>query len=495
MERNPKIERRLHALLSIILVALPLITIYVIFHFRGPQWDLIAHSLLGRTALNYIALHNVNIHPAFIGEYLNNLVYYNEPYRAPLATPIFATLSVFFSETVLPYMVIVYAAAVLALYKTGRALRIDTLILFAAFLNPYALYFFFVPNGMEGLSIIFVLLGITALAKRSSTSGIFFGLASLAKYPAIIFLPLIILLWDRKKITFAATFEFLMLLPWLLFNYIVYGNPIYSYLAAVSNVITSGGYAAVHPLAVLAVVAYPAAFAAAAFVLWHRRHGRLNVRIGYRGKVLLAFAALALVGYAFVLPHNDFFTQERFGYLFFTALVLLSVSFLSKETMHKAAAKRNIAIIAIAILCVGLAYTYITSNTAIVKYYNPNNPDNIYQAAYGQLSNLGFENCRFITNAWVPMLYQQMSAYSPFVRYSSSVITPIVAHLSNASGIGYANFSNNFAKYPIIVIQNAGVPEQFIIGLKNSTLKYNSGYIQIYLPKNATCYPANLTEA
>ncbi len=496
MEIGLRIERHLRIILSIILVILPLITIYVLFHFRGPQWDLTAHSLLGKSLLNYLTHSAVGAKTAFVGEYLNNLIYYAEPYRAPLSTPIFALLSIFFAEPVLPYMILVYLGAVAALYKLGRQTGIDTLIIFSAFLNPYVLYFFFVPNGMEGLSIIFVLLALTLLYKKRSISGVFLAMASLAKYPALILLPLVLLLGTKKKIISGLIFEVATISPWLLFNYFVYGNPLYGYEAALSNAVTSGGYTIVHPFAVLAVIGYPLALCLIGIAAWvSKKKNKAMPHFRNKYKVFAVFFALSLIGYAFVLPHNDFFTQERFGYLFSTAFIIISASFLTDVLPKKLHIERYIAVAAIMVLVVGLYYTYITSSTSVVEYYNSNSPNNVYTQAYSELSLLGFGGCRFISNAWIPMLYQHMNAYSPFIRYSSKTITPIVIRLLAHHGINYTEFTEEQARYPIVVIEGAGVSPSLIIGLKNSTLSYNTSYIQIYLPKNVTCYAPTLYPA
>ena len=475
--------------LLILLVALPLCTILVINFFAGPQWDLVAHSLNGRTLLSFITNSGIGARAAFAGEFAGNLAYYFEPYRAPLSTPIFALLWIFFGRPVLPYMIIVYAASVLALYLVGRELRIDVLVLFSVFLNPYAIYFFFVPNGMEGLSVVLVLIGIVYLLKRSSMSGLFLGLASLAKYPSLVLLPLVFLL-GRKKAPKAAFLEFAVVLPWLLFNYLVYGNPVYSYLAAVTNIVTGIAYTAVHPVAVLTVVAYPVAFAAAALLIWARHSRSMSMpSLPHSARVLLALIVLSAVGYVFVLPHNDPFTQVRFGYLFSTSLMVSAALLFSRITTRRTEFRHYAAAAAVVALAIALTFTYFSYNNAAVLQYNVNHQGNVYQQAEAELTALGFgSNCRIMSNAWVPFLYQRYDAYSPFTRYTSNTITPIVEGLAAQEGINYSSYVTGQSTYPIVVIENAGVAPSLIMGLDNASLTYNSTYIRVYLPSNATCY-------
>ena len=491
-------KRLQYLIIASILLILPLVTASTILYFRGPEWDVMSHALNGRTMLNYISLHEVSFEAAFAGEFVNNLVYYFEPYRAPLATPIFAFLSIFLAEPILAYTILLYIGVAAAVYKASKELGVEPLVMLSAFFSPYALYFFFLPNSMEGLSIAFVLLGIVYLMRRSAWSGLFFGLAGLAKYPPLILLPLVILLWEKRKAAAAIGLEALAILPWLAFNYIVYGHPLYSYIAAVSNIVTSARYTTVHPFAVFVALMYPIAFGVAALVAWRLGGAKARTRVrgmlsSYRFRVLASFAVLSLIGYAFVLPHNDFFTQERFGYLASTALVLLMVALFYNSVPERSRYKlsRIVALAAIAILAVNLYYTYATTNVPTVRYYNPNAQGNVFQNATSELGALGFANCRFVSNAWVEMLYLHYPAYSPFTLYTSGVITPMVEHLAAQQGLHYSQYVKSQEEYPIVVIDNAGVSQSLILNLGNSTMVYNRSDIQIYLPKNTSCYDSN----
>lgn len=489
--------RKLRLALAILLILLPLITILAILGLRGPQWDVVAHSLNGRTLLNYLSLRNESAKSVFVGEYLNNMIYYFEPYRAPLAIPIFAFLSIFLAEPIIAYTILLYAGVVFALYSISKELKVDYLIIFSAFLSPYALYFFFVPNSMEGLSLIFIMFGLVYLLRKSPWSGLFFGIASLAKYPPLILLPIVLLLWDRKKIAFALALEALAIAPWLAFNYAIYGHALYSYVAALSNIVIASNYTPVYPLAILVTIAYPIAFLAGAAILARQQKPNKGLHamraISYKYKVLLTFAILATIGYAFVLPHNDFFTQERFGYMLSTSLAILGAVLLYDlmPGRRRLTLPQLVAIAAIAILAINLYYTYATTNTAAIRYYNPDIRGNVFQNAEAELASMGFGGCRFVSNAWVQMLYLHYNAYSPFILYKSSIITPLVEGLSSRAGINYAAYVKGQTEYPVVVIDNAGVPPTLILNLKNSTLVYNNSQIQIYLPRNASCYTSD----
>lgn len=505
----------LEMLLLVIIAVLPILIFITIIHLVGPQWDLTVRYLSGRTLVNFLINHNhISAQAAFVGEFSNNLLYYFEPYREPLSTPIFALLSVIFHKSVLPYIILIYLVYLFAIYELGKELKIDRLILFAVFVNSYVIYFFFVPNGGEGLSIIFVMLGLVYLLKKKPVSGLFFGLASIAKYPSIILFPLVLLLDDRKKTMQAILLELLPVLVWGgVIDYLLYGVPFFSYFESIGASGIAAGPSAISLIAVLKVIGYPAIFAAMGiiFLLINREKLKFKLKLDYNSKVLIAFTALAGICYLIILPHNDPLTQSRYGYLFAAALLTLAALLLT-YVMRKPNGqmlKYVVAIAAIAMLCYALYYTYATNNIPSVAYYNPDNPNTVYSHAWNELDSMGFGDCRFVSNAWVPMIYSGYDAYSPFILYTSGVITPIVKHILNSTGlnptnstvngliakygphnstINYTAYADEEERYPIVVFRWSGVPPSFITNLNGSTLAYADQNISIYLPKNASCY-------
>ncbi len=144
---------------------------------------------------------------------------------------------------------------------------LNKLILFSAFANSYIIYFLFVPNGGEGFSIIFVLLALVYLLRKKSVSGLFFGLAGLAKYPSLILFPLVLFLGDKKKILKAIAFEILTVLAWGAIDYFLYGIPFYSYFESAAAAGIISGPSVISILAVVQVLAYPIGFAAIGIVI------------------------------------------------------------------------------------------------------------------------------------------------------------------------------------------------------------------------------------
>ncbi|MDE1856903.1 MAG: hypothetical protein KGH98_02345 [Candidatus Micrarchaeota archaeon] len=476
-------------LLAALLVILPIAIFYTIITYAGPSWDIIARYLNGRTFDSFLT-HGISAQAAFLGEFTNNALYYFEPYREPLSTPIFAILTPLFHNPILPYIIVVYALYLLSARVLFKELKIDWLIGLAGITNTFLVFFLFVPNGGEGLAAIFIFLGLAFLLRKSPLSGLFFGLAGIAKYPALILLPLVLFLKDKKLIALAILLELLPVLAWGLIDYAVYGVPFYSYSQSISDSNTAAMPTGVYASSVVGVIAFPLAFTAAAALFFAAKRCRFRLRLDYAQKVLIAFVALSGLGYAAILPHNDPVTQMRYGFLFSLALLVAAVVLLCRATKdmwwprYAVAAAMSVALLA------SLFYTYSTSNTVPVAYYNPDFNASIYSHAYSELAGLGFAGCRFVSNAWVPMVYAGYDAYSPFIAYGNGALTPIAERLLNSSGNGvnYTDYLKEELSYPIVVFAHIGVPESEILNLNSSRLAYSDANMSIYLPTDAGCY-------
>lgn len=504
-------HRLLDLILLVIIAILPLLIIYTIIHFVGPQWDITVRYLSGRTLINFL-IHNISARAAFIGELSNNRLYYFEPYREPLSMPIFALLSLLFQKSVLPYIIVVYLAYLLAIYLLSRELKMDKLVAFSVFINSYVIYFFFVPNGGEGLSIIFVLFGLVYLLKEKPVSGLFLGMASIAKYPSIILFPLVFLIKDKKKRYQAIVLELIPVFIWGGIDYVLYGVPFYSYFESIGAAGIASGPSTISLMALVKVFAYPAIFLAIAAVFLLIKKEKLKLKRDQLSKLVIGFIVLAGICYVIILPHNDPITQARYGYLLATALLLAAALVLNHAVKLPSGQvlKYLIALAVIAALVYVLYSVYTTNhgNTAVI-YYNSANNDTIYTHAGDELSNLGLGGCRFVSNAWVPMIYSGYDAYSPFILYTSNIITPIVKHILNKTGLNYTNgevngiiqtygphnlttnyttYAHEEERYPILIFKWTGVSTSFVLNLNGSRLAYDDQNVSIYLPRNSSCY-------
>ncbi len=474
-------------ILIILLALLPLVMIFTIFYLAGPQWDLMVRSLLGKTLLNYFT-HNVSARAAFIGEFTNNNLFYFEPYREPISILVFAFLSMFFNQPIMPYIILAYLAYLFVFCKLSKELKLDRLIAFTVFLNAFLAYFLFLPNGGEILCIIFVLLALFYLLRKNPVAGALLALATLSKYPAIVLLPAVLLLDSKKKILIAVALEVLVLALWSIFDYIVYSNPFYSYLESIanSNVISTGS--AINAYAAFLILVYPAAITLVAFVALYVKKQKIKVRADYNTKLFASLIILALAEAAVIIPHNNPETQARYGYLLSVVLLIPAALLLNAAVRKAPKLKYYVAASAIALFICIIYAIYALGNIPTVVYYNPDSGNSIYVHAWTELNALGFGNCRFVSNAWIPMLYSGYDAYSPFIVYPDSTITPIIRQMVADRGGNYTGYVDEELRYPIIAFKYIGVKESFIVNINQSRLAYSDGNVSIYLPQNASCY-------
>ena len=492
--------------LLVLLCIIPILIFCTVIHFAGPQWDITVRALSGHAMVNFFT-HHVNLQTAFGGEAYygsDNLLYYFEPYREPLSTLIFALLSLVSDHTVLPYLILLYLFYLFAVYKLSKELGLKYLVAFSIMLNSYVVYFLFVPNGGEGLSIILVLMGLVYLLRKRPGSGLFFGLASLAKYPSIILFPLVLLLGDRKKIAEALALEAAMVALWGVIDYVIYGIPFYSYLESIGSSGIVSGASVISLSAMLQVFGYPLLFLSIGVaVIFYLNKSKLKIGLDYKGKVILGMILLSGICYLIIVPHNDPFTQARYGYLISVALLIAAALVMEAAVEKKEKLKYLISLLAILLLAYALYNTYVSLNNPSGIYYNSNNLESIYVHAGTVIGGLGFGECRFISNAWVPMIYAGYDSYSPFILYNSNGTTFIVNQTLGKLGIptkGWIDdimkqyFAHNVtyaaqeARYPILIFDHTGVPISTVPGLNHTRQVYSDQNMSVYLPANATCY-------
>ncbi|MEM4072196.1 MAG: glycosyltransferase 87 family protein, partial [Candidatus Micrarchaeaceae archaeon] len=260
------------------LLLLGLIMLAFIYHVNGPEWDLIAHYLNSKSIANAGIYANAALATNNYGTIEAAGIYF-EDFRAPLSSLVMLPLTLLNSRyALLGYVMLVYLLLIWASTYLADALGMNRLVTYAAFLSPYLLYFGFIVNGTEALSAALLLFGLGLISKRSSYAGILFGLAALAKYPAMIFFPLLFLLRKPKKIFYAFLLEAIVILPWLLFNYDVFGNPLASYMNAFDIALITP-FEPLYLGTILSVFWYPALLCTIAILLFYMLRFRLKPRM------------------------------------------------------------------------------------------------------------------------------------------------------------------------------------------------------------------------
>ncbi len=175
---------------------------YLYQHSTGFSWDFASYALNAR--------------------YLGGAGYYFEWFRPPLV-PFTLFLFSFAGWLAAEYVYIVFASA-LYLYSSIRladSLKIDRTSFYAFSLTAYTMMAAF-SVGTEMFSLALTQLFLAHI--KMPKAGAFLGLATLARYPNIVYFPLLLFQRDAKRILLSATLFFAVLLPWFLFNYASTGD-------------------------------------------------------------------------------------------------------------------------------------------------------------------------------------------------------------------------------------------------------------------------------
>ena len=469
-----------------LLFALAIISVVALaeqLYVTGPGWDLIAHYMNGKS-LDTLIFYSCAVLPQCAlrnGQLTFWYGTYFEPYRAPLSGFIFAVLALFSGQfAITAYAALVFAGYLLAVYLLGKQLEIDSLLMYALMLSPVILYTSLIAGSEEMVSLIFLLIGLSYLAKRSALFGLFLGLACLGKYPTLILLPMLLLLAKPKKIAYGSALFFAATVPWLAFNQVLFHNALASY--SLSMQIASYNVQAfwISPAALFSVLLYGIVFGAITLMLVYPKRRRIMRRVReltsgfsfsglyrddtpYYYAILLAFVALSVAAFLLIGPYYDSFTQARYGYLLATSTALVAAMALNGARKYTKADLRIIVpAVSILLLVLALLWYLVTSSSPLQLNAN----SNVFPEAKSVLSLLGYGNCRIVTNDWVYMLYRNVSAFPQFYYNATTERYPILA------------FYN----------QSAATSVSSIMGLPEAKVVYASKDFSVLLPENSVCY-------
>jgi hypothetical protein len=157
-------------------------------------------------------------------KYLFDEGYYFELLRAPLA-PFLIGMIAFLTGWKVAEYVYILIVSLLFLFsscKLAESLKFNKFYFYAISLNFFILLHGLL-NGTELLSLSFFQLFLANLIKNKD-SGYWLSFASLTRYSFLAFSPLLIFHKNWKKILFNFLVFLIPWLPWLVFNYLKYGN-------------------------------------------------------------------------------------------------------------------------------------------------------------------------------------------------------------------------------------------------------------------------------
>ncbi len=383
--------------------------------------------------------------------------YYYEPMRALFESFVIG-LFLFISKLYAIYLFIFFVSAVffVSVYYLSKALKLNFPFLFLFLLSPFVL-FYGIKNGSDLLVISFIIIYIVAILKdKPVLAGIFLSLAFVSKSYAILFSPLLLFfLWNRKikgvlKLITSVMFAVLALLPYFIYNFLAYGNFLYSislsyiYFHIFSSYVSlslSISHIMNMPLIGFVEIVLPAVLLVLFFV-YDRSYFIEKIRKYRREYSIIAAACLlsflvyfsvanllAITGFSifrFILPLSIFMyilafsffreKQMKFVYVFFAASFLIAIILLYSSSFSS----------------FHLSY----AGSAV----------SVFTSVYNE------SNCTVSSNEWVYLDYLGLNAVPPlssYANYSGVILNfgrvnttlPLVKSSGNIYLYGYSSCS------------------------------------------------------
>ncbi len=466
----------------IIIIAIAIIYLLALFdtlsmyNIGGANWDFITHWLMAKSLVNN------NFYSALFGGYLSNSILYSntfyfESLRAPLTGIFMVPFSLLGSNIGMPlYFAFVLFLLLYSIFKISASIKIDPILLILIIFTPYISIFLMLLNGTEIVSIALLLIFLSFLFKKSWKSGIILALAGLAKYPNLIFLPLLFFLPKKERKNAFASF-FLITIPWLLFNTVVFHDPIFSYVISV-GAFSGGGTQVYFPINIIIqslLLILPELFPIAFIILIvmcvlyikRKKYGVYKIKLkkslidNYKYKIAISFFVLGIFAWSITSMRGSINDLPRLGYLIYTgAALFFTILFFDIIKKLKLSVKNIYAycIIALFIIYVIILLTWFPYNGYV--FYG--SKSQVLLNAENSISIQGIGSCNIISNNWVYLKYLGYKAHFPYYYNSTS------------------------ERYPIIFFTDLG-SNQTPINLDNITFRQNYSGFFIAKPKNSIC--------
>ncbi len=482
MLRDHMATRSIECLLFILIIAVGFVTVLNLYLTKGVSWDFIAHYLNAETMLK----QGFFSHITFLGNssIIENHGFYFEAARAPMSSVLMAIALLSGAGLSIPiYLLILFVLLGIALWTASKNLGINPLLGASVVITPYLLMFTFLFNSTEILSLTFILLTVAFVAEKRSEAGIFMALAGLAKYTSLIFLPLLLLLRKPIKIFYSIVFFAAVTLPWILFNDIFFGNPLYSYYNAIIVALTSTtkNFLSLSTIGVLMTFLIIPMLILIVYLILGRllkmstnwkKLGLVSMLKHFDEKpfIVIAFLALGFMDLFMLGLHNAIFDQERFGYFFYGATAIAIAFALSSDRLNLSLKifdmKVNTrAIIPYVFFAISLFFILSLLYGESMPWFSwmgqaSNNP--VLRNAVASINENGLSGCRLVSNGWIYLKFFGIDAFSQFY-YNSTV-----------------------ARYPIVSFDSLGTPSSYIEEINISRAIIYKNY-SILFPKGYTC--------
>ncbi|MBI4158642.1 DUF2029 domain-containing protein [Candidatus Woesearchaeota archaeon] len=309
---------------------------------------------------------------------------YYEHYRPPLMPLIISVLSIF-SWSVAGYLFITLVS-LLFFYtsiKLADSLKINKELFYLFSLSPLVLLHGLI-NGTELLSLSLLELFLISSIKEKPYAGLFLGLAALTRYNFIIFIILIFINKDVKRIIKNSIFFILPFIPWFIYNYYKTKNFFTSFADLYAIGFKFREYISIQ-ISLLDLIWLSGSLILLSII------GIILYIKNWRNK---NSALILLIG---ILTLYQFYTTplKVIRYLFPLALPLAYFSVVGMQSIRNKSQKLFLACLIIILL----SYSSIMSSLSI------GNSEEIYKNAISKLDELNIKHCKVSSNEWVMLNY------------------------------------------------------------------------------------------
>ncbi len=461
------------------ILALAILDTVEIYSMSGIYWDFAVNVLNARAFLTpFFYQYMSTVHPPY--PIVVTPHFYIETFRDPLMPLLLTLLTIPLNgfAPVVYQIAIIFLLLASLIYFSSKT-DVNLLLLALLFFNPYVLFNLFLLDGEEGLSLIIMIFTVALLFQKRWESGVLLGIAGLAKYPSLIFFPLLFLLpgRDLKLKGFAAFVVTSM--PFLIVNFAYYGNPFAAYFNEMNffSLGSSPGSSVIAP-SLLTIFAYliPALLVLAAlFVSGNEMERDKAKRIDHRQKVLFAAIALGTIGWLWLSRYPSLYSTPRMGYLMYLGVALEMAVLLGRFRFAQVNqwvpdlsweaggfSKSSLALGFMILITVAvLGYSFVLAHQE--QIFNTVGTGWIgFTTARSLLGQFNFSNCSVISNAWVYLDYNNVTAYPPTDNSSQAVTMPRLVYYTAGES-----------------------PSLVSIPLGSAVLHYS--YDNLILPPNASC--------
>jgi len=325
---------------------------------------------------------------------------YFEIIRPPLTQTLIGLFS-FMGWNASAYIYIIFCSGLFAFatIKIAKQLKVDELILYVSLLSTQVLMMGLFA-GSELLSLTLIMLGLAYALEGKPIAGLFLGLAALTRYNNTPFILLILFLKDYKKILQAGILFVAIFSPWLVYNYLTFGNMFRSMAELYAmNIIFRQDI--IQPVNINHIIRIVNIYF---FAL-------IGIFFAIRKKYFKELIIMILIG-VFVY-YNYATTPVKYErYLFLLALPLGYFAAISiQRVIDYLHPTKKLMTITTIVLALSL---FLVNMSAAVNLQDNNHAQyESYQLAITKLQELRLDKCAVLSDAWVHMNYYGINTENP----------------------------------------------------------------------------------